>query len=67
MKCNICQGMFNHILSSKTPIGFNQIIYHGQSEQEPAKELNAYIVRFLDQTTYYMIEKGNESLPKLFL
>ncbi len=42
------------------------LIKHDQREQEPAKELNDYIVRFLDQTTDYMIEKGHESLLKLF-
>jgi transcription elongation factor GreA-like protein len=42
------------------------LIKHDQREHEPAKELNEYIIRFLDQTTDYMVEKGHESLLKNF-
>jgi hypothetical protein len=42
------------------------LIKHDQREHEPAKELNDYIIRFLDQTTDYMIEKGHETLLKSF-
>ncbi len=37
-----------------------------QKDREPSKELNDYIVRFLDQTTDFMIEKGYETLLKQF-
>jgi transcription elongation factor GreA-like protein len=42
------------------------LIKHDQRENEPAKELNDYIIRFLDQSTDYMIEKGHETLLKSF-
>ena len=37
-----------------------------QKDREPSKELNDYIVRFLDQATDFMIEKGYETLLKQF-
>ncbi|MBW6513604.1 MAG: hypothetical protein K0B87_02480 [Candidatus Syntrophosphaera sp.] len=37
-----------------------------QKDRQPSKELNDYIVRFLDQVTDYMIEKGHETLLKQF-
>ncbi len=37
-----------------------------QRDREPSKELNDYIVRFLDQATDFMIEKGPETLLKQF-
>ena len=37
-----------------------------QKDREPSKELNDYIVRFLDQATDFMIEKGHETLLKQF-
>ena len=37
-----------------------------QKDRQPSKELNDYIVRFLDQVTDFMIEKGHETLLKQF-
>ena len=37
-----------------------------QKDRQPSKELNDYIVKFLDQVTDFMIEKGHETLLKLF-
>ena len=37
-----------------------------QKDRQPSKELNDYIVRFLDQVTDFMIEKGHETLLKKF-
>ena len=37
-----------------------------QKDRQPSKELNDYIVRFLDQVTDFMIEKGYETLLKQF-
>ncbi|MDD2228710.1 MAG: hypothetical protein PHY48_04780 [Candidatus Cloacimonetes bacterium] len=37
-----------------------------QKDRQPAKELNDYIVKFLDQVTDFMIEKGHETLLKQF-
>ena len=37
-----------------------------QKDRQPSKELNDYIVKFLDQVTDYMIEKGHETLLKQF-
>ena len=42
------------------------LIKQNQKDSEPAKELNDYIVRFLDQVTDFMIEKGHETLLKQF-
>jgi len=37
-----------------------------QKDRQPSKELNDYIVKFLDQVTDFMIEKGHETLLKQF-
>lgn len=37
-----------------------------QKDRQPSKELNDYIVKFLDQVTDFMIEKGHETLLKHF-
>ena len=37
-----------------------------QKDRQPSKELNDYIVRFLDQVTDFMIEKGHATLLKQF-
>jgi len=37
-----------------------------QKDRQPSKELNDYIVKFLDQVTGFMIEKGHETLLKQF-
>jgi uncharacterized protein YeeX (DUF496 family) len=37
-----------------------------QKDRQPSKELNDYIVKFLDQVTDFMIEKGYETLLKQF-
>ncbi|MDD2230171.1 MAG: hypothetical protein PHY48_12240 [Candidatus Cloacimonetes bacterium] len=37
-----------------------------QKDRQPSKELNDYIVRFLDQVTDFMIEKGHETMLKQF-
>ncbi|MCB5265088.1 MAG: hypothetical protein LHW41_02440 [Candidatus Cloacimonetes bacterium] len=37
-----------------------------QKDRQPSKELNDYIVKFLDQATDFMIEKGHETLLKQF-
>ncbi|MDD2230126.1 MAG: hypothetical protein PHY48_12015 [Candidatus Cloacimonetes bacterium] len=37
-----------------------------QKDRQPSKELNDYIVRFLDQVTDFMIEKGHETILKQF-
>ena len=42
------------------------LIKQNQKDSEPAKELNDYIVRFLDQVTDFMIEKGHETMLKQF-
>jgi transposase len=42
------------------------LIKQNQKDSEPSKELNDYIVRFLDQATDFMIEKGHETLLKQF-
>ena len=42
------------------------LIKQNQKDNEPSKELNDYIVRFLDQVTDFMIEKGHETLLKQF-
>lgn len=42
------------------------LIKQNQKDDEPAKELNDYIVKFLDQTTDFMVEKGYETLLKQF-
>ena len=42
------------------------LIKQNQKDSEPSKELNDYIVRFLDQVTDYMIEKGHATLLKQF-
>jgi hypothetical protein len=42
------------------------LIKQNQKDSEPSKELNDYIVRFLDQVTDFMIEKGHETLLKQF-
>ena len=42
------------------------LIKQNQRDAEPSKELNDYIVRFLDQVTDFMIEKGHETLLKQF-
>jgi len=42
------------------------LIKQNQKDAEPSKELNDYIVRFLDQVTDFMIEKGHETLLKQF-
>ena len=42
------------------------LIKQNQKDSEPSKELNDYIVRFLDQVTDFMIEKGQETLLKQF-
>ena len=42
------------------------LIKQNQKDSEPSKELNDYIVRFLDQVTDFMIEKGHETLLKHF-
>ena len=42
------------------------LIKQNQKDSEPAKELNDYIVRFLDQVTDFMIEKGHETTLKQF-
>lgn len=40
------------------------LIKQEQKDSEPAKELNDYIVKFLDQTTDFMVERGFETLLK---
>ena len=42
------------------------LIKQNQKDAEPSKELNDYIVRFLDQVTDFMIEKGHETMLKQF-
>jgi len=42
------------------------LIKQNQKDSEPSKELNDYIVRFLDQVTDFMIEKGHETMLKQF-
>jgi hypothetical protein len=42
------------------------LIKQDQKDSEPAKELNDYIVRFMDQSTDFMIEKGYETLLKQY-
>ena len=42
------------------------LIKQNQKDAEPSKELNDYIVRFLDQVTDFMIEKGHATLLKQF-
>ena len=42
------------------------LIKQNQKDSEPSKELNDYVVRFLDQVTDFMIEKGHETLLKQF-
>lgn len=42
------------------------LIRQEQKRDEPAKELCDYIVKFLDQTTDFMIEKGHSGLLKQF-
>ena len=42
------------------------LIKQNQKDNEPSKELNDYIVRFLDQVTDFMIEKGHETMLKQF-
>jgi hypothetical protein len=42
------------------------LIKQNQKDSEPSKELNDYIVKFLDQVTDFMIEKGHETLLKQF-
>ncbi len=42
------------------------LIKQEQKHQEPSKEVHEYIIRFLDQTTNFMIEKGHETLLKDF-
>ena len=37
-----------------------------QKDRQPSKELNDYIVRFMDQVTDFMIEKGHETMLKQF-
>jgi uncharacterized protein YjcR len=37
-----------------------------QKDRQPSKELNDYIVKFLDQVTDFMIEKGHETMLKQF-
>jgi hypothetical protein len=37
-----------------------------QKKLEPSKELNEHIVKFLDQTTDYMVEQGLEGLLKQY-
>ena len=37
-----------------------------QKDRQPSKELNDYIVKFLDQVTDFMIEKEHETLLKQF-
>ena len=37
-----------------------------QKDRQPSKELNDYIVKFLDQVTDFMIEKGHETILKQF-
>ena len=37
-----------------------------QKDRQPSKELYDYIVRFLDQVTDFMIEKGHETMLKQF-
>jgi len=42
------------------------LIKQNQKDDEPARELNDYIVKFMDQTTDFMVEKGYETLLKQF-
>jgi len=42
------------------------LLKQSRKELEPTKELRDYIVKFLDQTTDFMIEGGHETLLKLF-
>lgn len=42
------------------------LIRQEQRKDEPSKELNEYIIRFLDQATDFMIEKGHDSLLRQF-
>jgi hypothetical protein len=42
------------------------IIKQQQIKELPTRELNDYIVKFLDQTTDYMIERGLDGLLKAF-
>lgn len=42
------------------------LIRQEQRKDEPAKELNDYIIKFLDQATDYMIERGYDGLLKQF-
>lgn len=42
------------------------ILRQEQKRDEPAKELCDYIVKFLDQVTDFMIEKGYEGMLKQF-
>jgi transposase len=42
------------------------ILRQEMKQEEPAKELCDYIVKFLDQVTDFMIEKGYEGLLKQF-
>jgi len=42
------------------------IIKQEQKKEAPGRELNEYIVSFLDQTTDFMIERGLSSLLKSF-
>jgi len=42
------------------------LIKQDQKDSEPSKELNDYIVRFMDQSTDYMIEKSYETLLKQY-
>lgn len=42
------------------------LIRQEQRKDEPAKELNDYIIKFLRQTTDFMIEKGYEGFLKQF-
>lgn len=42
------------------------IMKQEQKREAPGKELNEYIVKFLDQTTDFMIERGMTSLLKQF-
>jgi transposase len=42
------------------------LIKQDQKDSQPAKELNDYIVRFMDQSTDFMIEKGYETLLKQY-
>lgn len=42
------------------------LIKHDRKDSEPARELHDYIVKFLDQSTDFMIERGHETLLKLY-